>query len=242
MVAHHPDLPLGDLDRAERLVTARGIAGEDVRLVERLAIDLHGAGVLALDGVPADRDDPLDQVLLLGRGHQSDEAEGVLDRVGLRCGLIVEPVPGVVEDDHLAPLGLRSEPRRQLVHQHPVALQQSVLHRGRRDRERLHQKGLDQQSEHQRDADQDREFLPEGTLLLLLHAAAAPLRGALRWLRWLRGPGRFRHTGLWSPLSPIGPLFGLFVTGSCADRQIPHIHSSLRAAARPTTDAGPQLP
>src|SRR5207237_5965843 len=64
VVAHDPDAVLGDLDRAEGAVAAGRGTGVDVRaLLERLAVDLHRAGAMALHCVAADRDDPLDQVL-----------------------------------------------------------------------------------------------------------------------------------------------------------------------------------
>ncbi len=130
------------------LSSARGVARVDEGLVQRLAVDVDRAGALALHRVAADRDDPLDQVLLLRGRHQADEAEGLLqsfrDRVGAGGRGALQPAARVVEDDDLAARGLGAEPRGQLVDQDPVTALQGVLHRVRRDRERLDQERLDE--------------------------------------------------------------------------------------------------
>ncbi len=265
MVTHDPDAVLRHLDRPERLVAARRVARVEVRvLLQGRAVDLDRAGALALHGVTADCDDPLDQVLLLGRRHQADEAEDLLDRVGLGGGHLVQPAARVVEDDNLATFRFGAEPGGELVHEHPVAALQGVLHRVGRNGERLHQERLDDQREDQRDPDEDRQLFPEGTrLLALLHAAALLLvhrlflvqrhsrarrpTGAGRLSR-IRRPCRVRRSSRHSGrgglcgLTVSRRLFGLFGSGPRADRQVPHIHSLLHATACPIAGAGPPLP
>ena len=71
-VAHHPQRARGHRDRPERVLPCRARVGQevDVGLVERLAVDEHPvARVAALHGLAADGDDPLDEVLLVGRGE-----------------------------------------------------------------------------------------------------------------------------------------------------------------------------
>jgi hypothetical protein len=79
VVAHDPDPPLGhgDLELLYGGLVARVDVG---RLVQRHAVDRDAAlEVAALDGVAADRDDPLDQVLLVVGREQSDELQTFLD-------------------------------------------------------------------------------------------------------------------------------------------------------------------
>lgn len=249
VVAHDPDAVLGDLDRAEGVLAGDG-AGVEVRgLVQGDAVEDDLAALLAGDGVAADRDDPLDEVLLLGGRHEADEAEELLDDIGRGRGLALEPAARVVEDDDFAALGLGAEPGGQFVDEDPVALLEGVHHRFRGDRERLHQEGLDQQGEYERDADEEGQFLPEGTLLL-----GGPAGAARRFVvavtvarRTTAGRVRLlvtRHVVTRRVIAegPAGPLVGLIVSGSCADGQIPHIHSSVRANACPGTGTGPPLP
>lgn len=133
-----------------------------------------------------------------------------------------------MEDDDLTALGLRAEPRGQLVHQYPVAPLQGVLHRVGRDRERLHQEGLDQQGQQQGDTDEERKLLPERTLRARLGALV--LRVVLREL------------GI-APHGVVRPLLALVASGSCAYRHIPHIHSlTSEIAARAGSGTGPPLP
>ncbi len=170
VVAHHPEVTAGygDLELPVRVRAAGRVPGEDVRLVERLAVDLQRARALALHRVAADPDDPFDQVFLLGGRHQSDKAERLLHRTGLRRRLVLQPVARVVEDDDLAALGLGAEPRGQLVDEYPVTLLERVPHGLRGDGERLYQERLDEQGQQQRDHREEREFHPEGTLFLHL--------------------------------------------------------------------------
>lgn len=116
-----------------------------------------------------------------------------------------------MEDHDLTALRLGTEPRGQLVHQHPVPALQGVLHRVGRDRERLDQEGLDQQGQQQGDADEERKLLPE---------------------RAVRGRRGTVLVGLALDCI-VRPLLALVASGTCAYRHIPHIHSSLAIAARP---------
>src|SRR6185312_2285186 len=79
VVPHDPDESGLDVD-VEGHGGGRG-AGEDVgALAERDAVDGDPALlVAALDLVAGDADDPLDQVVLAGRGQQADEGERVGD-------------------------------------------------------------------------------------------------------------------------------------------------------------------
>ncbi len=149
MVPHHPQVVLGHRHRAHRRVTAGRRARVQVGLVQRHAVDLDRAALPALDGVAADRDHPLDEVLLVVGGQQADRAERRTDpldeRVALDPGHRVQPAARVLEDHHLTALRLGAEPRGELVDQDPVVLLQRVLHRTGGDGEGLDEEGLDAQ-------------------------------------------------------------------------------------------------
>lgn len=173
VVAHHEDPARRDGDREPRL--GGGVPRVQVRLVERCAVDGDTpVPVTALHGVPADSDDPLDQVLLVLRGQQPDEGEellGLFDpgRVGGGGGLpLLEPATRVLEDHHVTAVRLGPEPRGELVHDHPVTDPDGLLHRTRGDHEGLEEEGLEHEGDQQRHPREDR-YLPHGL------AAAAPL-------------------------------------------------------------------
>ncbi len=168
VVAHHPQPPLrnGDVEgrdgrRAARIQVAR--------LAERASVDGDPAlRVTALDMVPADSDDPLDQVLLVVGGQQADEGEAFLelfddDRVVLLLGglLVGQPAARVVEHDDVPALRLRAEPRGELVDQDPVPDPDRLLHGAGRDHEGLHEERLEDQGYEDRDTDQKGD-LPNG--------------------------------------------------------------------------------
>ena len=70
VVAHHPEVPGRHGHRPERLLVELRVGRVHVRLVERPAVDGDPALlVAALHGLAADRDHPLDEVLLARRGH-----------------------------------------------------------------------------------------------------------------------------------------------------------------------------
>ncbi|EGJ74458.1 putative signal peptidase [Streptomyces sp. Tu6071] len=241
VVTHHPQLVLRhlDLELTTFVNRARGVPLEDVRLVERLPVDLEGACAVALDGVTADADDALDQVLLVRGGHQPDEAETLLEDVGRGRGLVLQPAVRVLEDDHLAARGLRAEPRRELVDEYAVAHLEGVLHRAGRDRERLHQERLDDQRQDQGDDDEQRQFLPERPRLLRGAGPAMASRGVRAGLGHLRLPP---FSGAGRTRASLLRLFRPLVSGPGAHRDVPHAHSSLRALARAVGGAGPPLP
>ncbi len=142
------------------------IARMDVRLEQGRPVDRDPAVVVAtLDRIPAGADHTFDQVLLVGRGQQADEGQQLLrlldpHRVPAPVRLLpVQPAPRVLEDHHVAPLRPGPEPRRQLVHQHPVADLDGLFHRARRDDERLQEEGLQHQGDQQGHAYQDRHLL-----------------------------------------------------------------------------------
>ncbi|KUN82023.1 hypothetical protein AQJ66_23520 [Streptomyces bungoensis] len=117
--------------------------------------------------VAADPDDPLDQVLLVGRGQQADEGEAFLDlfdddgvvRLG---GLFVgQPAAGIVEDDDVAAVRLGAEPRGELVDQDAVADPDRLLHGAGRDDEGLDEERLQDQRYEDGDTDQKGD-LPNG--------------------------------------------------------------------------------
>src|SRR5665811_2406805 len=87
MVAHHPYLAGGNPD-VERL-QARLIAGEEVGLVQRRAVDREPlVAVAADDVVPRQPDDPLDQMVALVAGQQPDKGQRRLKRA---CLLYTSP-------------------------------------------------------------------------------------------------------------------------------------------------------
>ena len=168
MVAHHPQPSLrhGDVERGD----GRGTAWiQVVGLAERTSVDCDPAlRVTALDVVPADPDDPLDQVLLVVGGQQADEGEAFLEllddhRVVLLLGglLVGQPAARVVEDDDVPALRLGAEPRGELVDQDTVADPDRLLHGAGRDHERLHEERLQDQGYEHRDTDQKGD-LPNG--------------------------------------------------------------------------------
>lgn len=139
----------------------RFVARVDVRLGQRGAVHRHPAlRVAALDGVSAEPDDPLDEVLLVVGGQQSDEGQPLLELlddhgVALLLGVLGrEPAAGVLEDDDVTALGLGTEPGGELVHQDAVADLDRVLHGARRDHEGLHQEGLEDQGYQYGDPDE----------------------------------------------------------------------------------------
>jgi hypothetical protein len=189
VVTHHKEPPLGDghLEPAFR----GHITRVQIPLVQRRAVDRHPAVLVAAGHrVAADADHPLDQILLVLGRQQSDPGQELLgllddDRILLRrLPLVLEPTSRVLEHHHIAARRLRTEPRCEFVHQHPVADPDRLLHRARRDHKRLDQKGLEHQGDHQRHPDQDRD---------LLHGRAAPpaLDAALD-LAPLRAPAQTR--------------------------------------------------
>lgn len=134
MIAHDEDTP--GRDRDVELQFGGGIAWMQVRLVQGYAVDRDLARlVAALDGVPADRDHPLDQVLLVVRRQQTDEGQRLLDLLDddrvvlLRRLLVPQPAAGVLEDHDIPALRLRTEPGRQFVHQDPVVDPDRLFHR-----------------------------------------------------------------------------------------------------------------
>lgn len=164
VVAHHPQPPLGDGDVERR--PGRGVAGVQVVLVQGDAVDGDAPlFVAALDVVPAHTDDPFDEVLLVVGRQQADEGEAFLDLfdddgVVLLGGLLaLEPAARITEDDDVPALRLGAEPGGELVHQHPVADPDGLLHGPRGDHEGLHEEGLEHQRYEDRDADEERDLL-----------------------------------------------------------------------------------
>ncbi|GEK02732.1 hypothetical protein TNCT1_50080 [Streptomyces sp. 1-11] len=118
--------------------------------------------------VPADSDDPFDQVLLVVGGQQADEGEDFLEllddhRGVLRPGglLVGQPAARVVENDDVPALRPGAEPRGELVDQDPVADPDRLLHRAGRDHEGLDEERLQDQRYEHRDTDQKGD-LPNG--------------------------------------------------------------------------------
>ncbi len=147
---------------------------EDVRLVEldgrggALGLDGHVTVGAAGDPVAGDADDALDEVLLT-RGADADGAadgaQHALHAVGRRRDLVLggEGVQAV-EDDDLAAVDV-AEVVDELVHQHPVAQLERLLHRAGRDVEGLHEEGLDEQGQQERDDDEEGQLLEERAAL-----------------------------------------------------------------------------
>jgi hypothetical protein len=65
-------------------------------------------------------------------------------RFGLANFRVDQPVTGVLEDDDVAALRRPTEPVRRLLHQDPVVLDQSRLHRSGGNVEGLHEQRLDE--------------------------------------------------------------------------------------------------
>src|SRR5262245_40311674 len=148
VVAHHPQPALGYHDiehvRARRQVVPTVVV--EVRLVQRLAVDLQPVlRVATVHVVAADPDDALDEVGLTR---------------------VAAPRFRRIEDDNLAPLRV-AEVVDEFVHQHPVIDVERVLHRLRRNVERLQHEGADQDSDDDRNAEEDRKFTPECARTLL---------------------------------------------------------------------------
>jgi hypothetical protein len=124
--------------------------------------------VAALDGVTADGDDPLDEVLVVVGRQQADPGQPFLDLLDddgvvlLGRLLAGEPVAGIPEDDHVAALRLGAEPRGQLVDEDAVADLDRVLHGARGDHEGLYEERLQDQGYEDGDADQEGYLLDGG--------------------------------------------------------------------------------
>ncbi len=168
VVAHHPQPPLRDGDVEPRL--RGGVAGVQIVLVQGIAVDGDPPlGVAALHTVASDADDPLDEVLLVVRGQQADEGEGLLDLLdddGVlllhRRLLVLEPAAGVLEDDDVPALRLGAEPGGELVDEDPVADLDRLLHGPRRDHEGLDEEGLQDECYEDGDADEEGYLLDRG--------------------------------------------------------------------------------
>src|SRR4029450_260940 len=172
MVPHHPQSTVGDSDVEGQV--GRGVAGEDVALVQRNPVDGDAPlPVAALDSIAGDPDYPLDQVPFVVRGEQPNEDEDALDavqeRVPIRSAFVIaEPTSGIFEDDDLAAVDA-AKVAAQLVDKNAVADLERVLHRVRWDVESLNQKCLDQQGKDKRDSDEN------GKLAHQRGAIASPL-------------------------------------------------------------------
>ena len=155
VVPHHEDVVLGHGLAVDRRLVGRDAVGE-VRLLQALAVDVDDP-VAGLDHVPGEPDDPLDEVL---------------DAVGPDLLL------GQLEHHDVAPVDV-VEVVAELVDEHPVALLERGLHRGRRDVERLEEEGLHDQG-HDEGAHDHGDPLDGGpdaiALLLLLALGAVPGR------------------------------------------------------------------
>ncbi len=211
VITHHKDPPLGDGHL--ELTLRRLVPRVQIRFVQRRAVDGHlAARVTARDGVTADSDHPLDQVLFVVRRQQTDEGQELLAllddrRIVLgRLALVLQPAAGVLEHHHVTALRLRAEPRGELVDQHPVSDADRLLHRPGRNHERLHQEGLQHQRDHQCHTHQDRYLLGLGAAApaldpaLDLAALGTPAQGALPRTRLIRLRRRAR-----AALSVPGP-------------------------------------
>ncbi len=159
MVAHDPD-PAGGHGDVE-LDVARLVAGAHVRLVERDAVDLDDVVGAARDVVAGQADDPLDEVVVGVVRQEADEGEpvvdGVADRTAVDDDRRGQPAARVLEDDDVAALEVERT-RDELVDDDPVVDEEGVLHRARRDVERLEQPGLDDEGEGERHRDDEDEL------------------------------------------------------------------------------------
>src|SRR6266568_260660 len=160
MVTHHPP-PVQGNDDAEVLL-GRCVAREEVRLLaQRHAVDGDVALLVAAGHMVAGNpDDPLDVVMHARRGAEQP-GDRVPEPAGQRRGLRRDRVPGAVavEHDDVAAMD-RPEVVDELVDQHLVADFQRVLHRRRRNVERLDHEALDEQGQDQREDQQDGQFHP----------------------------------------------------------------------------------
>ncbi len=225
MVAHHPEIALGDLHGAELLVGLIGPIAIDVGLVQRFAVDRHAPlGVAAGDRVAPDGDHPLDEVLVVGPEPKEvfQVAKCPADNVGRlrqRRRVLLETRAVDVEDDDLPALHI-AEVVDHLVDQHPVVDLERLLHRPGRNVERLHHKALDEQRQHQSDDDQHGDLAAQrpfglGTLLGLGGTALPPVtRGCSGSTRWSREPSGLAY------LYPGAVGFGQIVLGQINRRRI----------------------
>ena len=187
VVAHHPQVAVGDGDRAEVGATADVGAGDRVDRVGRRVLDVgtvdlltvdHDAGVTlkALDGLTTGGDHTLDQGVLVGC-EDADVGQSGLDPTGdavvgtLRDVLVV---PGVRagEDDDIPRLRVTAEAVGELVDEDAVTgaaltAVQRRLHRLRGDLVEASDEGVEQGQQRQGDDEDDRELDPPGVGPLL---------------------------------------------------------------------------
>ena len=160
VITHHPQ-PARRNDDAEPLL-GRRVAREEIGLLaERHAVDRDLAQAVAAGHMVAGHpDDPLDVVVHSRRGAEQP-GERVPYPAEQRRGPHGDGIPGTVavEHDDVAAMD-RPEVVDKLVDQDLVADLQGVLHRRRRNEERLHHEALDEQGQHEREDQQDRQLDP----------------------------------------------------------------------------------
>lgn len=123
MVTHHPKTTGRNQDI--EWIKGSHVTGVQVRLVQRDPVDLEPTSLIAAtDAIPRKPDHPLDEIVLVR--CSPDHSEDVIPETGVarRDGLEAR---GAVEHHDLAALRT-AEPVGHLVHQHPVADVQRVLH------------------------------------------------------------------------------------------------------------------
>src|SRR5579859_298617 len=149
MVAHHPQPARRDSD-AELLLRRHVTRVEVGLLAERHAVNRDLAQPVAaghvVTGYP---DDPLDVVVHARRGAE-EPGDRVPETAEQRRRLRLDRIPGPVAVEHHDVAAVdRPEVVDKLVDQHLVADFQSVLHRRRRNVERLDHEALDEQGQNQ---------------------------------------------------------------------------------------------
>ncbi len=202
VVAHHPH-PAGRHHDVERALRGLGARDQVRLLVQGDSVDRDVALRVTADNViVGDPYHPLDVVGLTWRGAEQlpDRPEERPERHviepgerfvtgGYRRSGRREPRSRAVEHHDVAAAD-RPDPVDDLVHQDLVADQQRVLHRGRRDEERLHHEGLDQQRDREGDREEHHHLGDErpaaagclsGILVLLVHITG--FLGVGRWRR-----------------------------------------------------------
>ena len=136
------------------------VAGVQVRFGNLYAVDLDFAVAVAFDHVTGGADNALDQEVRGGIRQNTGEGQGILERAaGLLGG--GNPTLRVLEDDHVAALGLAKVGARH-VNEHAVIDLQGLLHGAGRNVEAAQQEGLDQECDDQRVED-------DGATLTCLH-------------------------------------------------------------------------
>ena len=176
VVAHHPQVPVGNRDRPEIPSLTRGIVARnalvDVRLGQRLAV--HPKPLFlgqTLYGLATDRDYPLHEVVFVRR-DQADDGPESLKRannriVGSNGFVLVVPGLGSLEHDHIPrlriPESIADSVDEDLVSRAAGASVKCRFHGLRRDQKDASDEVLNDNTQDKCDDNEDQNLTPQWT-------------------------------------------------------------------------------